>query len=41
MNRYKVNSLVGEGSFGLVYKAVRKEDDQTVAIKVISKVSRY
>ncbi|XP_065364847.1 serine/threonine-protein kinase fused [Calliphora vicina] len=40
MNRYKVSSLVGEGSFGLVYKAVRKDDDQTVAIKVISKRGR-
>ncbi|TMW51226.1 hypothetical protein DOY81_003703 [Sarcophaga bullata] len=40
MNRYKVISLVGEGSFGLVYKAIRKDDDQTVAIKVISKRGR-
>ncbi|KAM7347753.1 STKc_STK36 domain-containing protein fused [Cochliomyia hominivorax] len=40
MNRYKVSSLVGEGSFGLVYKAIRKDDEQTVAIKVISKRGR-
>ncbi|KNC32026.1 Serine/threonine-protein kinase fused [Lucilia cuprina] len=40
MNRYKVSSLVGEGSFGMVYKAVRKDDEQTVAIKVISKRGR-
>lgn len=39
MNRYKVNAMVGEGSFGHVYKAVRKDDNQIVAIKVISKVS--
>uniref|UniRef100_A0A1A9X5F4 non-specific serine/threonine protein kinase n=1 Tax=Glossina brevipalpis TaxID=37001 RepID=A0A1A9X5F4_9MUSC len=40
MNRYTVNSLIGEGSFGRVYKATRKDDDQTVAIKVISKRGR-
>ena len=38
MNRYTVSSLIGEGSFGRVYKATRKDDDQVVAIKVISKV---
>lgn len=38
MNRYKVSALVGEGSFGHVYKAIRKEDNQVVAIKVITKV---
>uniref|UniRef100_A0A1B0FB29 non-specific serine/threonine protein kinase n=1 Tax=Glossina morsitans morsitans TaxID=37546 RepID=A0A1B0FB29_GLOMM len=40
MYRYTVNSLIGEGSFGRVYKATRKDDDQTVAIKVISKRGR-
>ncbi|XP_036318174.1 serine/threonine-protein kinase fused-like [Rhagoletis pomonella] len=40
MNRYTVNSLIGEGSFGRVYKAIRKEDAQVVAIKVISKRGR-
>lgn len=40
MNRYTVSSLIGEGSFGRVYKAIRKEDVQVVAIKVISKVSK-
>lgn len=39
MNRYTVSSLIGEGSFGRVYKATRKEDEQIVAIKVISKVN--
>ncbi|KAH8356565.1 hypothetical protein KR200_003299 [Drosophila serrata] len=39
MNRYAVSSLVGQGSFGCVYKAQRKEDSKVVAIKVISKVS--
>uniref|UniRef100_A0A0K8WKI3 non-specific serine/threonine protein kinase n=1 Tax=Bactrocera latifrons TaxID=174628 RepID=A0A0K8WKI3_BACLA len=40
MNRYTVSALIGEGSFGRVYKAVRKEDAQVVAIKVISKRGR-
>lgn len=40
MNRYTVNSLIGEGSFGRVYKATRKDDVQTVAIKIISKVNK-
>ncbi|KAH8420453.1 hypothetical protein KR009_010564 [Drosophila setifemur] len=40
MNRYAVSSLVGQGSFGCVYKALRKEDGKVVAIKVISKRGR-
>ncbi|XP_061398261.1 serine/threonine-protein kinase fused-like [Musca vetustissima] len=40
MHRYKVNAMVGEGSFGHVYKALRKDDNQIVAIKVISKRGR-
>ncbi|KAH8238606.1 hypothetical protein KR032_011293 [Drosophila birchii] len=40
MNRYAVSSLVGQGSFGCVYKAQRKEDSKVVAIKVISKRGR-
>jgi len=38
MDRYAVSSLVGQGSFGCVYKAQRRGDDKVVAIKVISKV---
>lgn len=38
MDRYAVSSLVGQGSFGCVYKAQRRNDDKVVAIKVISKV---
>lgn len=38
MERYLVSSLVGQGSFGCVYKAQRRIDDKVVAIKVISKV---
>uniref|UniRef100_A0A1I8M2I9 non-specific serine/threonine protein kinase n=1 Tax=Musca domestica TaxID=7370 RepID=A0A1I8M2I9_MUSDO len=40
MHRYKVHAMVGEGSFGHVYKALRKDDNQIVAIKVISKRGR-
>uniref|UniRef100_W8BYT1 non-specific serine/threonine protein kinase n=1 Tax=Ceratitis capitata TaxID=7213 RepID=W8BYT1_CERCA len=40
MNRYTVSALIGEGSFGRVYKAIRKDDAQVVAIKVISKRGR-
>ncbi|XP_017074254.1 serine/threonine-protein kinase fused [Drosophila eugracilis] len=40
MNRYAVSSLVGQGSFGCVYKATRKDDSKVVAIKVISKRGR-
>lgn len=40
MNRFKVSSLIGEGSFGRVYKATRKVDDQIVALKIISKRGR-
>ncbi|XP_017088363.2 serine/threonine-protein kinase fused [Drosophila bipectinata] len=40
MDRYTVSSLVGQGSFGCVYKALRKADGKMVAIKVISKRGR-
>lgn len=39
MEAYEHFSKIGEGSFGKVYKAKRKNTDETVAIKVISKVS--
>ncbi|XP_055909302.1 serine/threonine-protein kinase fused [Eupeodes corollae] len=40
MNRYTVSLLIGEGSFGRVYRATRKTDDQIVALKIISKRGR-
>lgn len=39
MDKYAINNLVGEGSFGKVYKAIDKESKTTVALKIISKVS--
>lgn len=38
MDKYNVISLLGEGSFGRVYKAKRISDSTVVALKVISKV---
>lgn len=40
MNRFSVISLIGEGSFGRVYKANRKTDNEIVAIKIITKVRK-
>lgn len=39
MDKYKVIGLLGEGSFGRVYKAKKNSDGNFVAFKVISKVS--
>ena len=41
MNKYVLSDLIGEGSFGKVYKAVEKASGDTVAIKIINKVSSY
>lgn len=40
MENYEILGMVGEGSFGRVYKAKRKENNETVAVKVIRKVNR-
>ncbi|EDW82803.1 uncharacterized protein Dwil_GK10190 [Drosophila willistoni] len=40
MDRYAVKSMVGQGSFGCVYKAERRKDKKVVAIKMISKRGR-
>uniref|UniRef100_A0A8D8EUV9 non-specific serine/threonine protein kinase n=2 Tax=Culex pipiens TaxID=7175 RepID=A0A8D8EUV9_CULPI len=40
MDKYAINNLVGEGSFGKVYKAIDKESKTTVALKIISKRGR-
>lgn len=39
MDKYAISNLVGEGSFGKVYKAIDKQTKTTVALKIISKVS--
>lgn len=41
MDAYKVISLVGEGSFGRVFKAKRRDTKEVVALKVIRKVRLY
>lgn len=38
MNNYHLQLLIGEGSFGRVYKATEKKNDKIVALKVIAKV---
>ncbi|XP_053693653.1 serine/threonine-protein kinase fused [Sabethes cyaneus] len=40
MHKYAIKNLVGEGSFGKVYKAISKDNDATVALKIISKRGR-
>ncbi|XP_069100516.1 serine/threonine-protein kinase 36 isoform X2 [Pleurodeles waltl] len=40
MERYQVLEMVGEGSFGRVYKGRRKQSGQVVALKFIPKVGR-
>lgn len=41
MDNYEVVGLLGEGSFGRVYKAKQISDSKFVALKVISKVSSF
>lgn len=38
MEDYKISVLVGEGSFGKVYKAIDRKSKNTVALKILSKV---
>lgn len=38
MDKYEVIGLLGEGSFGRVYKAKQTSNNRFVAFKVISKV---
>lgn len=38
MENYNISHLVGEGSFGKVYKAIEKSTQNIVALKILSKV---
>ena len=38
MDRYKVLEMIGEGSFGRVFKATERSTGATVALKLIPKV---
>lgn len=38
MENYNISVLVGEGSFGKVYKATDRKTKNTVALKILSKV---
>ncbi|XP_055587389.1 serine/threonine-protein kinase fused [Uranotaenia lowii] len=40
MDKYAIRELIGEGSFGKVYKADNEETKTTVALKIISKRGR-
>lgn len=40
MDKYEVIGLLGEGSFGRVYKAKQLQNGTFVALKVISKVKK-
>jgi len=41
MDRFKVIEMIGEGSFGRVFKAVERDTGQTVALKLIPKVQPF
>ena len=40
MDRYKVLDLIGEGSFGRVFRGVHRETGASVALKLIPKVGQ-
>jgi len=40
MQKYEILKHIGEGSFGQVYKAKRRSDNEIVAFKMIRKVRR-
>lgn len=40
MEQFEIVCLVGEGSFGRVYKANNKSSGETVALKIIRKVGK-
>ena len=40
MDRYKVLDLIGEGSFGRVFRGVQRDTGVNVALKLIPKVNQ-
>ena len=40
MDRYKVLDLIGEGSFGRVFRGVKRDTGENVALKLIPKVNQ-
>ena len=40
MDRYKVLDLIGEGSFGRVFRGVQRDTGANVALKLIPKVNQ-
>ena len=40
MDRYKVLDLIGEGSFGRVFRGVERDTGANVALKLIPKVNQ-
>jgi len=40
MQKYEILKHIGEGSFGQVYKAKRRSDNEIVAFKMIRKVRK-
>ncbi len=41
MENYSIITLIGEGSYGKVFKATENESKNTVALKIILKVFFY
>lgn len=38
---YKLDKILGEGSYAIVRKAIRKSDNLEVAVKIIDKYYKY
>jgi serine/threonine protein kinase len=41
IKNYKILNLIGEGSFGKVFRAADRNNDNIVALKILSKVSEF
>ena len=38
INGYKIEKPIGQGKFSIVFKAIRLEDNMTVALKLIKQI---